>query len=227
MSKSSKSVICGKVKCKKTVKSLAAATDCAMYRTVVEVHKRGSWHPICSIQHGTSFLLGRREVVESVAHLTLSNPVIIHGTIPHEKGLIEKGINKVKGSSLYKATAAPILASLPFFGSSVYGPLNEAALIRLQKNFEVAAALKRHKASLLRITEHAITDGMNICAISEAVGSQTRALRGTTEFPLILSDMKPEDAIESLKERGLLSISAGVVLIAIAIPLFIFLLSQL
>jgi hypothetical protein len=219
------SIICGKVKCKKVVKSIASGRECALYRTIVEIYKNGHWRYIYSVQHGTSFLLGRREVAESVVHLKLSKPVVIHGTITNENGLIEKGIDTLKGSAIYKIAAAPISAVLPFFASPVYGPLSEAVLVRLQKDPGAGAALKHHKASLIRITEHALTNGMEVCAITEA--SSKSPLKGTIEFPLILSDMRPEYAAESLKERSLLSIVAGAVLIVISVPLFVFLLSQL
>ncbi|NYZ73620.1 hypothetical protein H0O00_00595 [Candidatus Micrarchaeota archaeon] len=210
--KSRHSIICGKVKYKKTVKSLATGRDCAFFYTLIESYSRGRWHPIYFIKQETSFMLGSRPVEEGVAYLNLSKPTIIHGTIPHEKKLVEKSMESLQNSIAYR----PVSAALSILGRNepVYQPLDISIMGRLQSNPRIKAVLKHHNARLLRITEHVLSEGMEICAIAEA--GDTGPIKGTTEFPLILSDMKPEDAVDSLKERSLLSIFSGGALLIIS-----------
>ncbi len=225
--KSGKSVICGTVKCKKTLKSFATGRDCVFFYTLIESYKRGAWRPVYFIKNGVSFMLGGRTVEEGITYLKLSKPIVIHGAIPHRKGLIEKGSDMVRDNTIYRAAAAPVLGRFGFFAPSAYLPLDASVLKRLQGYPALKKILEHDNIRIIRITEHVLGEGMEICAIAEAETGGKEPIKGTVEFPLIISDMKPDDAVESLKERSWLSILAGAAIMMISALLLISLLTQL
>ena len=226
LSRSGTPVVCGKVKCKDPIKSLAIGSDCVFFDTLLEVYKNGRWHPFFSIKYGTPFMVGNRQIEEwSVGYIKLSKPIIMTGTTPHRKDFIENWTGLVRRSFIYR----PVSFALSILGrnESSYLPLEGSVLTRLQEHPDVKGLLVHNNVGLIRITEDVIHEGMDICVIAEADKDPQGPLKGTTEFPLIFTDMKPDDATESLKERALLSVGLGILLLGISAIILAFLFTQL
>lgn len=219
-----RSVFCSKVKGKNNLVSPIFSHPCVYYSLTVECQTGSKWRRLARETSEYPFLLGDRTIIPKVAFLSLTNPYVTYGRLQGQKGLVRKGIRMLNDAALRPyAMLTGVWTRHPFDKTKApeYGYLEDSLWKKLSSYPDFKKQMEGNTDKLFRITESILTSSMEICVIAEAGQAEAQTITGTVEFPLILSDMKPDDAHQSLRERGLVSVFLGIGLFCVSAVLTI------
>ncbi|MEW6034986.1 MAG: hypothetical protein AB1529_00095 [Candidatus Micrarchaeota archaeon] len=210
----------GEVSCPKPVQAFVSGKAAAYSRLVVDFYQGGHapWKNVLVLEKRAPFTVSGKEVGPDHADFRLSSPKVYVGYPAVEGGMIDELRHNLKQ-----------LQSMADFSGEV-GP-NESipseVLAPLMANPGIKAKLAPHMRKPLRISEYSLAEGARVSVLSDpAIRQGGKTLKGTVEFPLIITD-DDSAASSAMREKALLSAGIGVFLVLFSILLLFFVLSAM
>jgi hypothetical protein len=184
---------------------------CAYYKIVVERYRPGHspWEQVYATERSARFSVGRSEVSPDNADVRASAASVHTGYLKPGKGII----------SDLRANARHVRALADFTGEVAPGEFLEDDVILSVLGLPGAAEkLKPHLGSALRVTEYALPIGAEACVFQDPDLPKEKGapLQGSLEYPLIVCDKASLSQAPLLREKSMLSLALGAVLIAVS-----------
>jgi hypothetical protein len=212
-------VLNGRASSPSAFESHATRAKCIYSRVMVEQYRRGPnpWEKIFTLERREPFSISGRLVDPAGADIRVEAPSVFTGYLRPGKGLIQEfaaNLRKVQGIMDITAEVSPN----EFLDENV-----AAALLSLPGARD---RISRHSGRALRVTEHVIPAGAAVSVYADPAGPKPAdgTVRGSAEYPLIISDSIGSGADKVMGQKSLASIIIGSVLVLLSLALFLFLL---
>jgi hypothetical protein len=231
-------VFSGSVSVASPVKSHITKQNCAYSKLLVEYYHGGHipWQPIYTTEKKAQFSINGKTFDPKYADIRISNTKTSAGYIKHEAGFLARLGLVLK---LPISTLRPLAKSIHdtvYLAHDACDLTNEvrqnefiddSILLTVLEDKIIAAKIKPHLKKPLRISEYTIPEGKLIwVAIDSSLSEGDKALAGTFEFPLIISDIDEQIVLSTIKEKMYLSLLLGSFLIIFAVVFAFSFLSQ-
>jgi len=208
----------GRMSSSSAFESHISKTKCVYSRVVVEQYRRGHnpWETIFTSERREPFTISGRKIDPAHADMRTSAPSSFTGYMRPGRGLVQElaaNVRQVRGIVDITSEVAP----------NEY--LDDQVVVALLAVPGARDRLRKYSGKALRITEYIISASTNVSVFVDPAGPSGAdgVIRGSTEFPLIITDSPVSKASAVMGEKSLLSIALGSLLIMAAIGLSLFL----
>jgi hypothetical protein len=211
-------IIDGEARADAPVSSPISGARCIYSRVVLECYGGGAepWRKIAEAESRAPFSLGKVTVQPDFADFRL-NPKVTEGMVKRELGTIEQFGDSLSRTKL-AGMARDALSGTPFGRRDGEEFLPEAMVDSLKAVPALGKALARNIRKRIRVSEYCIPPGSRVYVSGGSRAGD--ALMGALDARLVVTDESRDAAGSLQRERAVLGVIAGGLLLAVSAALF-------
>jgi hypothetical protein len=209
--------VSGALSCQDAFDSHITKRQCAYSKVVIERYRRGHdpWEVLYKLERSVPFRAGRSQVDPEHADFRISAPALFTGYLKPGKGILDElqtNIRHIRSIADFTGEVAPNEF------------LDESAISAVLGLPGAADKLKTHMKSAFRISEYLLPVGAEVTVFQDPAVPLGKAgpLHGTLEYPLIVSDQAALASAPLVREKSVMSMFLGAILIIISLILLAF-----